>query len=243
MSLDISKVRAVIFDYGNTLIELSSSQVVLLNDALFDLVTSMFGECDREIFTAIRKQQILAPYETKEFLENNRVGICIELIEKLYGKVPSQSQVEEMLELKQKIFVDVVAASDFLIPLLSKLKQRYRLAFISNYPCRASIYDSLEKNRLRDLFESIVVSGELGVVKPHPEIFKKCLNDLNLTPEECLYVGDNWLADIQGAKRIGMQAIHTTQYVSYEQFEPYGGDFQPDFVINHLLELEKLLLK
>ena len=243
MSLDASKVRAVIFDYGNTLVELSSAQVVVLNDALFDLVTSMFGECDRDIFTSIRKRQILAPYDTEEFLENDRVGICIELIEELYGKVPSQSQVEEMLELKQTFFVDVVAAPDFVLPLLSQLKQRYRLAFISNYPCRASICDSLQKNRLRDMFESVVVSGELGVVKPHPEIFEECLNDLNLTPGECLYVGDNWLADIQGAKRIGMQAVHTTQYVSYEQFEPYAGDFQPDSVINHLTELEDLLLK
>ena len=242
MSLDVSKIEAVIFDYGNTLVELGSEQVVLLNTPLFELVTSMFGICDRADFTAIRKSQILAPYDTEEFIENDRVGICIELIEKLYGKVPSPEQIEKMLKLKKDIFVDVVTAPDFLTPLLLKLKQKYRLAFISNYPCSASVHESLQKNRLSDMFESVVISADLGIVKPHPEIFAKCLNELDINAERALYVGDNWLADIQGAKRVGMQAVHTTQYVSYEKFEPYNGDYAPDAVIKHLQELEGIML-
>ncbi len=242
MSVDISKVEVVIFDYGNTLIELGADQVALLNDAFFALTTSIFGKCDMDKFTAIRKQQILAPYDTDEFIENDRVGICIELIEKLYGITPSSEHIQKMLDLKHKIFVDVIEAPSFVIPLLSKLQEKYRLAFISNYPCSASIADSLNKNNLTDFFESIIISADIGRVKPHPEIFKKSLNELNLPAKNCLYVGDNWLADIQGAKRAGMQAVHTTQYVSYEKFEPYEGDYSPDAVIGHLKELEKILL-
>ena len=241
--MDKRDIEVVIFDYGNTLIELSSKQVVLLNDALFDLVTSFFGPCDRESFTAIRKRQILAPYASEEFIENDREGICIELIEELFSVVPSAGQVEAMLELKEKIFVDVVELPDFVIPLLERLNEKYRLAFISNYPCRASVVNSLKKCQIFDMFESIVVSGEIGRVKPHPDIFRKCLDELGVNPEVCVYVGDNWLADIQGAKRLGMHAVHTTQYVSYEQFEPYDGDYPPDAVIEHLLDLDGVLLK
>ena len=243
MSLDTSKIEAVIFDYGNTLIELGGEQVVLLNDFLFKLVTSMFGACNKDSFAKIRHDQILTPYSNEDFIENDRVGICIELIEKLYAEKPTKEQIESMLELKQSSFVDVITAPPFLETLLLKLKERYRLAFISNYPCGASIHESLKKNRLDNMFESVVVSGDIGVVKPHPKIFQKCLNELDISAEKALYVGDNWLADIQGAKRIGMQAVHTTQYVSYEQFEPYEGDMMPDAVIGHLQELEKLLLK
>jgi len=241
MGLDKSKIEVVIFDYGNTLIELSSKQVVLLNDALFCLVTSLFGQCNRDTFTTIRKQQILAPYDTEEFIENDRKGICVELIEELFGVTPSAAQIEAMLNLKEKVFVDVIELPDFVIPLLERLKKKYRLAFISNYPCRTSVIESLKKCQIVDMFDSIVVSGEIGRVKPHSEIFRKSVDELGVTPEVCLYVGDNWLADIQGAKRAGMQAVHTTQYVSYEKFEPYDGDYPPDAVIEHLQELEDLL--
>ncbi len=242
MSVDVSKVDVIIFDYGNTLIELGGDQIVMLNNELLALLTSMFGECNSDTFSTIRKRQILAPYDTDEFIENDRVGICNELIEELYDVIPSSSQIEQVLNLKHKIFVDIVDVPDFVMPLLNRLQEKYRLAFISNYPCSASIADSLAKNKLTDFFESIVVSGDIGRVKPHPEIFEKSLNELNLRAEQSLYVGDNWLADIQGAKRMGMQAVHTTQYVSYEQFEPYDGDYSPDAVINHLSELETILL-
>ncbi len=241
MTLDKSKIKAVIFDYGNTLIEFGPDQVVIQNKTLSALLSELFGPCDEEKFTAIRKRQIIAPYGTEEFLENDREGICIDLINELYGAVPSSGQIRLMLDTKHKTFIDSVKLPDFVIPLLQKLQHKYRLAFISNFPCRQSIIDSLRKTELDTMFESVVISAELGIVKPHPEIFRKCLDELELKSEECVYVGDNWLADIQGAKRVGMQAIHTTQYVSYEKFEPFEGDFPPDAVITHLNQLNEIL--
>jgi len=242
MRLELSKIEVVIFDYGNTIIELSSKQVALLNHSLFDLITSFFGPSDFDTFSAIRKRQILAPYSSEEFIENDREGICIELIKDLFGVIPASDHIKAMLDLKERQFVDIIELPEFVRPLLEKLQKRYRLAFISNYPCRKSIIESLKKSRIIDMFESIVVSGEIGRVKPHPLIFQKSTDELQVAPDNCLYVGDNWLADIQGAKRAGMQAVHTTQYVSYAQFQPYEGDYPPDAVIDHLQELEGLLL-
>ena len=242
MTLDTTTIKAVIFDYGNTLIEFGPEQVVIMNDNLHSLLENIFGPCDKDEFTAIRKQQIIAPYSTEEYIENDREGICVELVDKLYGINPDDSQIREMLDLKYHAFVDAVSCSSSVLSVLDSLKNKYRLAFISNYPCTESITDSLEKLGLYSFFESIVISGEMGIIKPHSDIFKKSLVELKLKPEECVYVGDNWLADIQGAKRIGMQAIHTTQYVSYEKFEPYEGDFNPDTVITHLEQLTDILL-
>ena len=243
MTLDTSKIKAVIFDYGNTLIEFGPEQVQIHHNALLATLSELFGPCDKEKFTTIRKRQILAPYETDKFIENNREGICKELIEELYGITPDEKQIKCMLDKKHKTFVNSVKRPDFVIPLLQNLQKHYRLAFISNFPCLQSVVGSLKKLELFDIFESVVVSGEMGVVKPHPAIFERSLEELNLDPEDCVYVGDNWLADIQGAKRIGMQAIHTTQYVSYENFQPFDGDFPPDAVISHLNQLEKIMRK
>jgi putative hydrolase of the HAD superfamily len=237
---DAKKIRAVIFDYGNTLIEFGPKQVAILNEILLSRLREWYGPCDAERFADVRRAQIVAPYDTEEFIENDREGICVELVEKLYGVIPDDARIAEMLKLKHESFVDAVALPDYVVPLLEKLRKSRRLGFISNYPCRQSIVDSMKKVGIVDLFDSIVVSGEMGMVKPHPKIFKRCLDDLALNPGECVYVGDNWLADVQGAKRLGMAAIHTTQYVSYENFEPFEGDLQPDRAIDHLNELEAI---
>ncbi|MCK5845114.1 MAG: HAD family hydrolase [Victivallales bacterium] len=239
--LYLRNIKAVIFDYGNTLIEFGPKQVVILNDILLSHIREWYGPCDETHFTEIRKRQILAPYDTEEFIENDRDGICVELLRELYGVVPDAARIAEMLRIKHDSFVDAVKLPGFVPPLLKQLRRTCRLGFISNYPCRTSIVDSLEKIGILDFFDSIVVSGEIGVVKPHPRIFRCSLDQLALAPENCLYVGDNWLADIQGAKRIGMSAIHTTQYVSYENFTPFDGDLQPDKVISHLNQIERQL--
>ena len=83
MPLNPSIIKAVVFDYGNTLVEFGPKQVVIQNESLFSLLVKLFGACDRELFTSIRHRQIIAPYDTDEFIENNREGICVELIEKL----------------------------------------------------------------------------------------------------------------------------------------------------------------
>ncbi|MEA2012565.1 MAG: HAD family hydrolase [Verrucomicrobiota bacterium] len=243
MKLKNLNVEAVIFDYGNTLIEFGPEQVTIQNDALLSTLSELFGACDEEKFTTIRRKQIIAPYATEKFIENDRFTISMELVKELYSVTPNDEQIQRMLDTKYQSFLNTITCPDFVIPLLKKLRKKYRLAFISNFPCVKSITDSLRKTGLIDIFESIVVSGDVGVVKPHPLIFRKSLKEINLKPEKCVYIGDNWLADIQGAKRMNMQAIHTTQYVSYENFESFDGDFLPDAEIAHLNQLEDLLLR
>ena len=68
------------------------------------------------------------------------------------------------------------------------------------------------------------------------------LSDLVVPAAEVVYVGDNWLADVQGAKRNGLKSIWTQQYLPYENFQAEAGDHQPDAIIQHLDELAALLL-
>ena len=124
---------------------------------------------------------------------------------------------------------------------LARLGARYRLALVSNYPCAASIRDSLARLDLARCFEAVVVSAEVGRVKPHPAPFEAALAVLELAPADCLFVGDNWLGDVQGAKRLGMRAVHLVQYDTHERFEPAPGDHPADATLAHLEELPALL--
>jgi FMN phosphatase YigB (HAD superfamily) len=99
----------------------------------------------------------------------------------------------------------------------------------------------MDKVGLTEFFEVIVVSGEVGYVKPHPVPFERLLGQLGEDPAACVYVGDNWLADIQGAKAAGMGAVLTTEHVPYETFAPKEGDHQPDARIARIGELAGLM--
>jgi putative hydrolase of the HAD superfamily len=56
---------------------------------------------------------------------------------------------------------------------------------------------------LGDFFAACYVSGELGLLKPHPEIFRHVLDDLGITPAEAIFI-DNRAANVAGAQELGI---------------------------------------
>jgi putative hydrolase of the HAD superfamily len=100
------------------------------------------------------------------------------------------------------------------IEVLNILKaKRYRLGLISNYD--ASLWQTLEDLHLKDYFNPIVISVEAGFEKPHPGIFQLALKQVELKPEECVFVGDNPVSDAKGAAAIGMGSILIDRYQRY----------------------------
>ena len=60
---------------------------------------------------------------------------------------------------------------------------------------------------LADEFQVVAVSGTLGVGKPDPMAFTYVLDQLGVSPERAVMVGDSWSRDIQAAHAVGMHAI------------------------------------
>jgi putative hydrolase of the HAD superfamily/hydrolase len=61
------------------------------------------------------------------------------------------------------------------------------------------------------MFDDIVISGEVGLRKPEPEIFRLAAGRLGLEPAECVFVDDLQL-NVDGARAVGMTAILHTEY-------------------------------
>lgn len=57
------------------------------------------------------------------------------------------------------------------------------------------------------LFDGLVFSGPLKVIKPQPEIFRHLLDQYGLDPDQCVFIDDN-AANIAGAKALGIHAYH-----------------------------------
>ncbi len=78
-------------------------------------------------------------------------------------------------------------------------------AVLSNWDPRLPAL--LEEMDLTPLFDAIVYSAEVGVEKPHPEIFHAALRALELPAPEVLHVGDRRRHDLEGAQAVGMRAL------------------------------------
>ena len=57
------------------------------------------------------------------------------------------------------------------------------------------------------MFEDIFISSEFGLVKPEPEIFRQTLQRMNRPAEEVIFI-DDALANIESARKLGLQSIH-----------------------------------
>lgn len=93
---------------------------------------------------------------------------------------------------------------------LTQLQARgIRLGLISNIWIDGELVrESLGAMGLLRPFRSIVLSSEEGLVKPHPALFARALEQLGVTdPGRAWYVGDNPAADVVGAHAAGMKAI------------------------------------
>lgn len=236
-------IKAVIFDYGNTLVEFSPTQVSICDAALAAVLEKHFGPMDRERFRAMRHGNRLAPYagDPPAYRENNLLDISTNLVRDLYGAEPSPEQLADILRNRFDTFVRIVQAPDGVREVLGRLRKKYRLGLLSNYPDGNAIRASLEATGLARFFHAVVVSADVGYVKPHPLPYETLLKQLRVKPANALLVGDNWVGDIQGGKRAGLQVCLTRQWESYEKFERRAGDEEPDAVIDRLQDLEKLL--
>ncbi len=237
---DARNLRAVVFDYGNTLIEFGPRQVAVCDEALAVAVSERFGPVDRTRLKAIRDRNRLAPYEgdPPEYRENDLREITSDLVRELYGLTPSGEDLDALARVRFDVFVKVVESPDGVPGLLNQLRRAYRLAMVSNYPDGEAIRASLDKIEWTHFFDTVVVSGDLGYAKPHPLPFETMLSAMGVRADEVLFVGDNWLGDVQGAKRAGMYAAHTIEWTPYERFDRKPGDFEADLVLNRLAELE-----
>ena len=83
----------------------------------------------------------------------------------------------------------------------------YTLTLLSN-GFREVQYKKLDNTGLRPFFDHIVLSDEVGFMKPHPGIFTCALGHFSAAPAEAIMIGDNFEADIRGAARVGIAQIY-----------------------------------
>jgi len=89
---------------------------------------------------------------------------------------------------------------------LPQLKEAgYILAVISNRD--QPFQELLQEHGIGQFFDFSLAAGEVQVWKPDPGVFEHALRRANLSPQDAIYVGDNYYADVVGARRAGLKPV------------------------------------
>jgi FMN phosphatase YigB (HAD superfamily) len=122
-------------------------------------------------------------------------------------------------------------------PLLRALRERYRLAVVSNFDYTPTALGVLEREGIASLFDIILVSDEVGWRKPKPLIFETALDRLEVAAGEALFVGDRIDIDVAGAQGVGMGSV----WINPERTALPPDVRPPDYEIRDLAELGPIL--
>lgn len=95
--------------------------------------------------------------------------------------------------------------SEVMIQWAGTLHGPYKTALLSNIG-RSVIEELFTEDELHDLFDAAILSSEIGMVKPEPQVFEYAATQLSLLPEECVMI-DDLVSNIEGAKAVGMHGI------------------------------------
>ncbi len=110
--------------------------------------------------------------------------------------------VEHIIEVWQRdMYLDPEAQE-----VLETLGSRLKLAMITNWDHAPRIPRLLSELGIDEHFEEVVISDEVGVAKPDPEIFHMALNKTGLEPSDVAYVGDS-PEDVQGSQAAGVHPV------------------------------------
>jgi putative hydrolase of the HAD superfamily len=114
-----------------------------------------------------------------------------------------------------------------LIDIILKLKNKgFKTILLSN--ANASFFERkiyIDYPEFKNLFNEIVISSEVGIIKPDKEIYLHALQKINSKSEESLFIDDSQI-NVDGALRVGMQGFLYTDSNSFEEYvKRLGIDF------------------
>ncbi len=118
-----------------------------------------------------------------------------------------------------------------------RIARRYRLGLISNFDDSEAGHQIMGDTGVRDLFDAVIISADVGLRKPNPLIFQRLLELIRLEPHEILFVGDTPHDDVRGSKQLGMHAA----WIRRPGKEMPADVPPPDYVIDDLAELPGLI--
>lgn len=261
-------VRAITLDFGNTLVLVDRTGLRdVVGETASGLVRRGIVE-DDDAFAPIWAEERDRQFreEVPQYRETDINQRAVRVLARLRGMDPPSAdtrwddttasalvapdEVAAVVDLYSAAFVGRMAPVVDATATLERLAGRgFTLAILSNWPLAVTIDRFAQAQGWLPYLRAIVVSQRVGLIKPHPAIFRAAEDALGVTGAAILHVGDDWAADVIGASRAGWRTAYLrdrqldTPLPTSERGTP-GADEAPvvaDLEIDELSELDALV--
>jgi putative hydrolase of the HAD superfamily len=235
-------VRAVLFDFGHTLVDFARTEDALrdaykiVRDRLANWVEDRappeVDELVERIAGAV-DEMVGRSYMERRLEELDQIALFEEAFAGLGYELPREL-LREVAEIDHDSFSRSLTAPEETIDTLQRLRgMGLRLGVVSNLSLFPHLIRAdIEALGIAQHLDSMTFSSEVGVRKPDPRIFNAALRATGADPGHTVFVGDRLNDDVVGAHGLGMRAILTRQF---RQEEP--GEVRPDAVVERIEEI------
>jgi len=187
---DTDKVKAIIFDLGNVLIDFDHMMAARKISGFTDMAA-------QDIFDLFFDSSLTASFEEgrispRDFFSKVKKKLNLKL--DYEGFVPIWNEIFFLSEKNRAVY-----------QLAKSLKGRYKLSVLSNVNFLHLEYIK-KKFPIFDAFHNVITSCELGFKKPDPAIYKKALEILGVEPGDAFYTDDR-AELIEKAKELGIRSF------------------------------------
>lgn len=207
-------IKAVLIDFGHTLVKQHSNDGELLKRGVIDLAKYLklkgYQLTPDELEHEMNELRCEADrFREKTLIEIRAVDRMAALLNRLgIPESPDEALVWESSRVIYKPLIeDMVLFQDSLIFLRALKKEGYKLALVSNAASDLAVREASNRLGVAGFFDAIIVSSKVGLRKPSSAVFMKALKALNVTPSEAVFIGDSMKHDIKGAKKLSMKTI------------------------------------
>lgn len=193
-------IRAVIFDMFETLITHFDSPLYMGHQIAAE--AGIDEPVFREVWDTTDDARTLGQMTLEEVIETvlRRNGRYTEELYETIIRKRKASKAECFRHLHPEI-----------LPMLEGIREKgLKTGLITN--CYFEERDVIRDSVLMPYFEAVCMSCELGMMKPEHGIFRRCMNELDVKPEECLYVGDGGSRELETARELGMHPVQAVWY-------------------------------
>jgi FMN hydrolase / 5-amino-6-(5-phospho-D-ribitylamino)uracil phosphatase len=224
------KVRAICFDLDNTLWDVWPV-IMRAEQKMYDFLAQRYprvvANVTIEMMRSAREQTAAAyPQMRHDFTFLRKQTLRDHAREFGYAEAMAEEAFDAFIQARNEVdlYADV-------LPALEQLRTRYRLFTASNGNA------DLGQIGIAHFFERTVAARQVGALKPDPTIFHKVIEGTDLQAHEVVYVGDDPLLDVVGARGAGMQAI----WIDRQGSEWPSEIAPPSHTVSSLTELTQLL--
>jgi putative hydrolase of the HAD superfamily len=225
--MKFSNIRHIFFDLDHTLWDFDRNSGLAFNSIFEKHKIKVRLEEFLAIYAPINADYWKLYREDKVTKEDLRYGRLKDSFEGMKVNV-SDSQIKQL----SIDYIDHLPHHNHLlagaVEILDYLQPQYELHIITN-GFKEVQHKKLESSGILKYFRTITTSEDVGVKKPHQKIFEVALSNAAAKVDESIMIGDNFEADILGAKNFGMQAI---------LYNYYKTEFSADH--HQVMEMEEL---